>query len=168
MYLRQLTLKEATQEYLKWLHDPLVKKFLEMRFCPPVSLFGLKKFIKKCEDDPHQILMGIFLKKTDRHIGNIKLGPINKNHQTADLGFLIGDKREWGKGYATQAIKLICDYAFHNLGIKKISAGVYHVNIGSQKALRKAGFAKEGCLRSQWICDQKRVDGILFGKCKNL
>ena len=110
--------------------------------------------------------MGIFLVQGNRHIGNIKLGPINLRHKVADLGFLIGERREWGKGYATQAIQLLCNYGFVQLGLDKITAGAYQENIGSQKALIKSGFKKEGCQQSQWTWNGVRQDGILFGRVK--
>ena len=48
------------------------------------------------------------IKTTDKHIGNIKLGPINWIHRYGDISLLIGDKDYWGKGIATEAIRA-CD-----------------------------------------------------------
>ena len=48
--------------------------------------------------------------------------------------------------------------------IKKLKAGVYSMNIGSQKALKKNGFNKEGLLKKEYLFKKKRIDCLLFGK----
>ena len=70
----------------------------------------------------------------------MKIGPINKYHNTADISYFIGDKKEWGKGYATEAVKLSLEYAFDYLKIYKCLAGVYKSNIGSSKVLLRTRF----------------------------
>ncbi|MBR4820433.1 GNAT family N-acetyltransferase, partial [bacterium] len=49
-----------------------------------------------------------------------KIGSINSYHKYADVGFLIGEKDYWGKGIATEAIKLATDFAFNTLGLQTI------------------------------------------------
>ena len=164
VYLRQLSRGDASYDYLSWMSDADINCFLESRFNPPKSIFEIEKYIDESAKNPDISLMGIFLNGEDRHIGNIKLGPINHHHKTADLGFLIGDKREWGKGLASQAITLISNFGLTKLKLEKITAGCYAENIGSQKSLLKAGFLHEGRLRSHWLCNGIRQDGLLFGK----
>lgn len=166
-YLRPLSKIDASPSYLSWLNDPLVNQFLESRFSPPSTLRELEKFINECEAREDVLLMGIFLIDSNRHIGNIKLGPISKFHKTADIGFLIGDKLEWGKNIASQAIILLSNYGLFELGLEKITAGAYSDNLGSKRALIKAGFIQEGLLRSQWSVDNNRQDGVIFGMLKS-
>jgi len=80
------------------------------------------------------------------------------------VGFLIGEKKEWGKGYASEAILMLCEYAFNQLDLVKITAGCYEENAGSKRALLKAGFLVEGRQSSQWDANGKRQAGIIFGK----
>ena len=164
IYLRSLQSADASSEYLSWLSDNTINAFLEIRFNVPDSLDELEEFIMRSEESLDSLLLGIFLKEDDRHIGNIKLGSINSHHKTADVGFLIGDKEQWGNGYASQSITLISRYGFRQLGLEKITAGAYAANRGSQKALLKAGFKKEGRLISQFNKDGIRQDGYVFGK----
>ena len=68
------------------------------------------------------------------NIGNIKLGPINFIHKTGEISYFIGEKELWGKGYTTLAIKEIIKIA-KKMGLKKLKAGLYEMNIGSKKVL---------------------------------
>jgi len=102
------------------------------------------------------------LLKNQRHIGNLKIGPIDRNHGTADLGILIGEKDCWGRGLATEAIALATEYAFSELRLRKITAGSYSNNPGSVKAFVKAGWEVEGSMRMQYIASGKLVDKILL------
>ena len=71
--------------------------------------------------------------KNNKHIGNLKIGPININHKTSEISYFIGDKKEWGKGYATESVKLAIKYSFDNLNLYKCIAGVYESNFASSK-----------------------------------
>lgn len=162
--LRTLQPDDATLTYLGWLSDPEINAYLEVRFSPPNSVDALASFIAASNASLDTVLLGIFIQENQRHIGNIKLGPIDWNHLVADIGFLIGDKRQWGRGYASQAISLMGDYAFFHLGLAKLTAGCYSGNEGSRRALLKAGFLEEGRRMSQWFVSGSREDGILMGR----
>ena len=164
IYLRNLQSGDATLGYLGWLSDPAIIVHLEVRFSPPQAVRDLATFIADVNSSPHTLMLGIFLLEDGRHIGNIKLGPVDWHHKTGDMGFLIGDKEQWGKGYASKAISLLADYAFAYLGLAKLTAGCYVENEGSRRALIKAGFMQEGRRISQWLVADRRQDGILLGR----
>ena len=84
-----------------------------------------------------------------RHIGNIKLGPIHWLHRRADLSLFIGERKYWGQGYASEAIALVRDWAFRELDLQKLNAGIYSGNHGSRRAFEKCGFELEGTLRQR-------------------
>jgi RimJ/RimL family protein N-acetyltransferase len=83
-----------------------------------------------------------------KHIGNIKLGPINIHHNYAEIGLMIGDKDSWGKGFASKSISMITQFGFNQLELEKLNAGCYENNIGSKKSFENAGYQVEGFLRS--------------------
>lgn len=164
LLLRSLSPDDASDLYLSWLSDCEINRYLEVRFSPPRTVAHLANFITEANASSQTLLLGIFLKRNGRHIGNIKLGPIDWNHATGDVGFLIGDRQEWGKGYASTAIDLLSQYAFNQLSLAKLTAGCYEVNEGSRRALMKAGFIEEGRRVSQCLVGYTRQDGILLGK----
>ena len=87
-----------------------------------------------------------------RHIGNIKLGPIHWLHRRADLSLFIGERKYWGQGYASEAIALVRDWAFRELDLQKLNAGIYSGNHGSRRAFEKCGFELEGTCGKRWWC----------------
>jgi len=164
--LRSIKLTDVSKEYVNWLNSKEIKKFLESRFIK-YTLDSLKNYIKKISKDPNIIFMAIIEKERNSHIGNIKMGPIDWNHKNADIGIIIGDKKSWGKGYATEAIQLISDYGFRELNLHKITAGAYSNNTGSIKAFLKAGFYEECKRKNHFNYNGKYIDGILLAKFKN-
>lgn len=63
--------------------------------------------------------------------------------KSAEIGYWIGEPF-WGKGIVTKAIELITTYAFDELKLIRIYAGVFEYNVGSMRVLEKNGFLKEG------------------------
>ena len=104
------------------------------------------------------------MREDGRHIGKIKIGPVEIRHARSEIGYLIGDRTAWGKGYAAEAIREICRFGFNNLGLIKISAGIYKDNIKSAKTLLKAGFILEATISSNVILEGRRTDSKIFGK----
>ncbi len=162
IYLRELRPEDAHGSYYNWLNDKEISQYLETRFIPR-SVAGLEKYIRDMDGNRNEILFGICLQETDEHIGNIKIGPINSVHRYADIGLLIGEKNQWGKGYASEAIGLICKFGFDILNLHKLKAGCYEDNIGSAKAFFKNGFSEEGRMKKQWFINNKYQDSLILG-----
>ena len=161
--LRSLTKSDLTPQYLHWLLDEEITRYLELRFSPKQTLETLENFVIAANDSSDTLLLGIFTRDEARHIGNIKIGPVCANHARADLGFLIGEREAWGKGFATEAIIAASRHALTRLGIAKVTAGCYASNRGSARALEKAGFALEARLPEHVSTDGVREDVLLFG-----
>ena len=126
--LRVMAEKDITSAYVAWLNDDEVVQYTEQRFHHTTE-GDVKSFIDKMAADPTELMYGIFF--DDLHIGNIKLGTINSQHQTANLSYLIGARKWWGKGIASRAIAAISEIGFQKIGLMKICAGVYENNIAS-------------------------------------
>lgn len=162
LLLKPLEPSDVTEAYCRWMNDPEVNRFLETRFQHHTQE-DLRRYVAQKMDDPQVIFWAILMKEENRHIGNIKLDSINPIHRTGVIGFLIGEKPYWGQGLITEAIRLVCDYAFGRLNLHKLTAGCYSTNIGSAKALQKAGFVQEGLQREQFLLNDIYVDELLFG-----
>ncbi len=161
--LRIMAKKDITDTYIAWLNDGEVVQYTEQRF-HHTSADDVRAFIDKMAVDPTQLMYGIFF--DDRHIGNIKLGNINSQHQTANLSYLIGARKLWGKGVASLAIETITEIGFQQIGLMKICAGVYENNIASSKVLVKNGYSLEGRRKGQYVFNNSRIDALLYAKNK--
>jgi len=90
---------------------------------------------------------GIFLKETRELIGLTMLAEVLRgNLQSCFVGYYLNEEHN-GKGFTTEAVQLVVDYAFNELKLHRIEAGVMPHNIGSIKVLEKSGFHKEGIAR---------------------
>ncbi|MDO8633616.1 MAG: GNAT family protein [Candidatus Wildermuthbacteria bacterium] len=161
--LRRVRLSDATKEYAFWLNDKEVNRYLESRF-KKETIGSIRSYVKKVRNDPQTHFFAIIRKDTGKHIGNIKLGPVDEYHGIAGIGIMIGDKQSWGKGFATEAIQLVARYAFNILKLHKLCAGAYANNIGSVKSLLKAGFVEEGRQRAHNKYRNSYIDRVLLAR----
>lgn len=163
--LKALDPDNLSPAYLEWLHDPRVTQFLEIRFYPQTAQ-SVSQFVRDMNRSPNNYLFGIFTGTPARHIGNIKLGPVDPHHLRGDVGLLIGESAEWGKGLATEAIRAVTDYAFGELKLHKVTAGCYGVNAGSRAAFRRAGWRETARRTGHWRCEGVWTDDIVL-ECLN-
>lgn len=114
------------------------------------TLESYEKLIEKWEQNTKKekdYRFGIFKIDGDVLIGTIDLFQVFRGpRQSALMGYSL-DQEHNGKGYTTEAAKLVVKYAFEILNLHRIEAGVMPQNIGSIRVLEKAGFHKEGIAR---------------------
>lgn len=152
--LRPLTEEHVSPGYVAWLNDPDVSRYLETRFALQ-SLEAVLAFVKKAVESPVDHLFGIFLATQERHVGNIKVGPVDLQHSRADVSLFIGEKELWGCGLASDAIRCASWFGFKVLGLRKLEAGCYEENIASCKAFQGCGYSIEGILRDHLLLEGK-------------
>jgi RimJ/RimL family protein N-acetyltransferase len=166
LILRSLDPMLAQGAYAAWMRDPEVTRYLEVRFDPPDAR-RLEAFIATMNASEDNLLLGLFPRaELGRHIGNIKLGPIDRRHRVAALGIAIGERGYWGRGLATQAIAAVSEHALSALELERIEAGFYADNLASQQAFLRAGFTVEGRLRASRAWGHERMDEVLMGKTR--
>lgn len=157
IYLQAICEHDASDEYVQWLNDPLVNQYLETRFASQ-NLEAVIDFIRNTMANPNEHLFAIKLKDNNQHVGNIKIGAINKSHNIGDVSLFIGDKSAWGKGIASQAIQLISRYSFDKLKLRKLCAGAYKANIASTKAFLNSGYMHDGVLTDHYTFNNQPCD----------
>lgn len=163
LLLKPVRVADVTEEYVGWLNNEEINQYLESRFVVQ-TLEGIRAYVEKIVRDPDIFFFAMVRKDNNLHIGNIKLGPVDWHHKNGDIGIIIGDKDSWGKGYATEAITAISNFAFSELGLHKLTAGAYENNVGSIKAFLRAGFYEEGRKKSHYLYRDKYIDGVILAK----
>lgn len=161
VYLRRLAESDITEGYVQWLNDPETNRYMEFRF----TVWTKEKLIKYMSErqaNP-EYFWAICMRDNNIHIGNIKLGSIDRDHLRADIGLMIGDKSYRGRGLGTEAIRLVTDFAFTKIKLQKLTAGAYIDNVACIKAFEKCGFTREGRLKEHVCSDGERADVILLG-----
>lgn len=158
VYLRRLTADDVSQDYLDWFEDATVTEFLDSRSLTKESVID---YIEDGAKSRLHYMYGIFDSESDRHIGNLKIGPIQWNHLVSDLVCVIGDRDFWGKGLAKEAIRLGNRVAFEVHGMRKVSGGIASGNIGSIKAYTGADWVIEATMKGHHLINGEAQDRIV-------
>ena len=90
-----------------------------------------------------------------------------KQHGTADIGILIGNKSNWGKGYGLDAWKTLSDWLISTCNIRKITAGTLAKNIGMKKIFEHSGMHQEGSRIAQELVDGIPMEVIYFARFRD-
>jgi aryl-alcohol dehydrogenase-like predicted oxidoreductase/RimJ/RimL family protein N-acetyltransferase len=138
LIIKELNLKHVGKDYLNWFRDYEIKKFILKKNYK--NLDELKRYVDQVKKNKNQLLFGIFLKKNNKHIGNIKFNISTRKKNYATLGILIGDKNSRNKGYAYDIIKLSTEYIDKKYRINKFILGVSKKNLIAINAYKKNGF----------------------------
>ena len=108
-------------------------------------------------------MWGIHPKETQKLIGTITLYNIDRKHGSCYFGILIGDRAYWGTGASTEAIRLVTDFAFGPLGLRRVTAGTYAPNHGIHFVMKRLGFRREGTLKQAYVMSPGVfVDGYMW------
>ncbi len=161
--LRNVTLSDVNENYYRWMNEPDVNRYMETRFRSQ-SYEDIRSFVEKTTADPDAVFLAIVFKAENRHVGNIKLGPISRVHQRGEISFFIGEQNFWHKGLATEAVSLLTDFGLKDLRLTKVTAGCYSNNFGSMRVFEKCGYLREAVLRRHYISESNLVDRICFCK----
>ncbi|OLQ57815.1 alanine acetyltransferase [Bacillus licheniformis] len=151
IYLRPLEVTDAEDNLrLQSENRDFFEQFSMIRADDYYSVEGQRKRIAEYQErmkKDTEYHFGIFTASDDTLIGTVSLFQIIRGAlQTAFIGYFL-DKAHNGKGLMTEAVRLVVDYAFHELKLHRIEAGVMPRNLGSMRVLEKAGFHKEGIAR---------------------
>lgn len=165
IFLKPLLSENVSKEYVDWMNDPEVTRYLESRD-REYTLSELQRYVQQVNASPSNYLYGIFLMDSNQHIGNIKIGDIHPIHKFANLGLLIGEKKCWGRGFGTESIILATRIAFEEFGLQSLTAGIYSNNIASYRAFIKAGWEDVGRFKKYRLFEGKYIDQINIQVCR--
>lgn len=103
--------------------------------------------------------------------GNIAIGVtslinIDTKNRNAECIIDIGEKEYWGKGYGTESLKMLLEYAFLELNLHRVSLRVFSLNERAIHIYNKLGFMIEGIIRESLYRNGKWHDIIIMGILK--
>lgn len=145
IFLRAIELDDYKTS-LAWRQDPEIWNMVVGRRYF-VSEEAEKQWVAKAGNSSNNLKLAICDKATGTYIGNIYLSNIDFFNKSASLALLIGNKSYWGAGFGREAILLILQHAFYDLGLERIESRQLLDNKGSIRVHEKCGFKVEGKLR---------------------
>jgi len=158
--------KTDIDEIMKWVNDPEVVDSLLMRY--PVSRYQEEKWIEKTLDGTNKRNKAFAIETKDGvYLGGIGLHQIDWENRNAEVGIVIGKKEYWNKGYGSDAMTTILDFAFNRMNLHRVYLRVFSFNERGIRSYEKCGFKKEGVLRDDLFAHGKYHDTIIMGILKH-
>src|SRR5215208_4646226 len=166
--LVRFTLEEpetAAKADVRWQRDT---EFHRLADSNPARLNSEKK-IKEWMDKqietgfkPEQYFFSVRTLAEDKYIGFLGLW-VDLIHREAWVGLGIGERDLWSKGYGTDMMKLCQQYVFAELGMERMSLGLFEYNPRALRSYEKCGFRLEGHSRQEVMREGKRYDALWMG-----
>jgi RimJ/RimL family protein N-acetyltransferase len=146
--------------------DPLLHDGSLTRMLPPrVRRESGKQFVQRVLQEQRQgdgFAFVVLHAGSPDVIGQIRLMNWVKVERHAEVGYWI-QRKHWGKGYGTEALRLICKFGFESLGLHRIEASVVDGNDRSAGVLENIGFRLEGRSRRSALVSRRWADTLEFG-----
>lgn len=167
IYGERIRLRHAEREdlstFVAWLSDLEVRKGIHMHL--PMSQareeVWFDEMLKRPVDMQTLVIEARQGKKW-KMIGNCGFHNIDWRVRSAELGILIGAKKEWNKGYGTETMRLLLKHGFEALNLNRLDLLVYEDNPGAVRAYEKAGFVHEGRMRQAEFSEGEYKDVLLM------
>ncbi len=153
--------EELGKAYAVWNRDSELKRLLDSDanrlYSAKTGMDFFKKMIE--EASPGEHFFSIRALNDDRLLGDINLYIVNDwIGRNAFVGICVGNRGDWGKGYGTDAMKVILRFAFTEVNLNRVMLNVFEYNPRAIRSYEKAGFHHEGRSRGVLLRDGKRWD----------
>jgi diamine N-acetyltransferase len=131
----------------------------------PYSRFVIEQYLAASHHDIYyNKQLRLMIDRTDGEketaIGCIDLFDLDPFHKRAGVGILIGEKENRKKGYGTEALELLTEYAFNKLDMHQLFANIAADNVSSLEMFKKCGFVMIG-IKKEWL----NVNGSWNDEC---
>lgn len=139
-----------------------VARNLRDRFPHPYTAGDAKEFLKHAVSSPDPTNLAI-------DVDGLAVGAIgyvpgrDVERYSAEIGYWLGEAF-WGRGIATEAVCLITGHAFVEMGFLRLFALPFADNAGSVRVLEKAGYEREGLLRSSSVKYGEPRDQYMYAR----
>lgn len=156
--------EELGKSFSSWNRDSEFKRLLDFDPARLHSAKATKEWMEKhLETEKNTFWFSIRTLEDNRLLGDIDLSVTSWCDRDAFVGLGIGERDFWGKGYGTEAMKLILRYAFLELNLRRVTLNVFEYNERAIRSYEKAGFKLEGRQRQAIQREGRRWDIVYMG-----
>ena len=142
--------ERITERYVSWLNDAEVVAQSVQRYRNH-AIETCRAYLASFQASDDQFLAIVCKSDELGHIGNMTIR-VDARNGLADLSILIGEKRAWRKGYATEAVLRLLEYVFDDLNKHRVIATTDCLNDRSIALLERVGMRREGhYLQNHWF-----------------
>jgi RimJ/RimL family protein N-acetyltransferase len=148
---------------LAFINDPDIAGGLTPDIPYPITLHEEKKWFEALTAMGSTYKFAIEVIDSKEFIGGCSINTVDWKNGVATIGIFIGNKNYRGKGYGTDAMKILIHFIFMQMNINKICLIVYSYNEAAIKCYKRCDFQIEGVLRKEIYKDGKYYDKIYMG-----
>ncbi|HTT53421.1 MAG TPA: GNAT family protein [Streptosporangiaceae bacterium] len=146
----------------KWAMDPGRMATLSNLVAPPSEAAAKERIAQWSVNDNGHLGFAIeTLEEPPVLVGHIGMWGARPKDRCATLGIALG-REHIGRGYGSDAMRVIVDYAFREMGLHRLQLGVAPFNPAGIRAYEKAGFVEEGRRRESVLHDGHWYDEVLM------
>jgi RimJ/RimL family protein N-acetyltransferase len=153
--------EDDAQALAAWSHDTEYLRAVDTDIALPISTEEAGKRFPG--SDPNNVAFRIRTLQDDRLIGFVSIHSIEWNNRAALLAIGIGEREYRGRGYGTDALRLVLRYAFDELNLLRLGLDVISNNTPAIRTYEKVGFVHEGCMRRAVLRDGCHHDRLIMG-----
>ncbi len=165
LYLRKMMEADSPCLFKIW-SNPDVTKFMNIEnFSGENQAKEMINFLNELSAQNKAMRYTIIEAKTNQILGSCGFNTLDYENMKAEIGYDL-DSTFWGKGYGTEAVSYLVDYAFEHLNFIRIEAKVEPENLNSIKVLQKLGFTFEGTLRKSEKSKDRFIDLNIYSRLK--
>jgi [ribosomal protein S5]-alanine N-acetyltransferase len=161
MILREFTYDDSNEMY-SLRSDPKVMAYMDSPLHSNISesrdMIGE---IQEAYYHGHGIHWAMEWKHTGKMIGYLSFWRLMYGHVRGELGYALKPAL-WGRGYMKEALSVVLDYGFNELGLHSAEAQVNPGNKASIRLLGSFGFKKEAHLKEHFLVDGRFVDSVIY------
>ncbi|WP_020616878.1 GNAT family N-acetyltransferase [Paenibacillus daejeonensis] len=160
--LREYRLQDVP--YMRaWVNNPVIAHCLSDVFLYPHSLQETEMFVQRVMDSEggHRGFI-IAHRDSEEYIGQIDLFEIDWKNRMAEMGIVIGNPADHGRGYGREAIGILQQFVFHELNLHRLQLEVHEDNAAALACYRHCGFREEGRLRDRHYRKGRYTDLVLM------
>ncbi len=154
-------LEQDARLIAEWDRDSEFQRLLNSEHARRYNPKQIKEFFEKELHSMHFFMIQRL--EDDRNIGLIDLGGFNWVTGNAWVGIGIGERDQWGKGYGSDAMRILLRHAFTVLNLNRVTLNVFEINQRGYASYRKCGFQEEGRLPGALMKAGRRYDLIYMG-----
>lgn len=152
---------DITNRYIAWLSDPTVVRFSNQRLRTHDAASSQAYLASFNGTD--NLFLSVRLADSGIAIGTLT-AYVDRHHETADVGILIGDTTVWGQGLGQDAWNSLLDWLQQEAGIRKITAGALACNKGMVTLMERSGMHCEALRKAQEIVEGVTEDIVWYAR----
>jgi len=153
-----------TPNYISWLNDSEVLRYSNQRF-KRHTVQTSRDYLATFNQSPN-LFLAIRMRDNLQMVGTMTAYVVEP-HSTVDMGLMVGDRTQWGRGIGLDAWQTLMNYFLVEQKMRKVTGGTLRCNTGMLRIMERSGMQLEAVRARQQIVEGEEQDELFFAKFWN-